>query len=120
MIVMRNELGGYSTPYDKETLMKLTYELEKENLALKEKMSKLICEIGDEVYAIVGSTPAVEQFYVDSIEIHKTTIWFRLISPDVRKVSFQSSDYNKRWFTDFEQAMAVLEKYQKSGRGIRV
>lgn len=40
-VVFRNELGGYSTPYDKDTLAKLYYELQKENERLTAENAKI-------------------------------------------------------------------------------
>ncbi len=40
-VVFRNELGGYSTHYDKDTLARLYYELQKENERLTAENNKL-------------------------------------------------------------------------------
>lgn len=41
IIVFLNELGGYSTPYDKDTLARLYYELQKENERLSAENAAL-------------------------------------------------------------------------------
>lgn len=45
-VVFRNELGGYSNPYDKETLLRLYYELQKgnERLTAENAVLKIKCE----------------------------------------------------------------------------
>lgn len=41
-VVFRNELGGYSTPYDKDTLARLYYELQKENEQLRARLENAV------------------------------------------------------------------------------
>lgn len=43
-VVFRNELGGYSTPYNKDTLARLYYELQKENEHLTAENERLRAE----------------------------------------------------------------------------
>lgn len=46
-VVCRNELGGYSTPYNKDTLARLYYELQKENEHLTAENERLSKQLTD-------------------------------------------------------------------------
>lgn len=54
-VVFRNELGGYSTPYNKDTLARLYYELQKGNERLTAENAELKARLEKEVTQKVAS-----------------------------------------------------------------
>lgn len=127
-VVFRNELGGYSTLYNKDTLARLYYELQKENEHLTAENDKLrarlknaveLPKIGDEIYII-------EDGYCDCAEVceihiqEKDTIveWVQWDRSNYETPEFYDegevlmSEYNKTWFTDPDKAEAKLKELQ--------
>lgn len=117
-VVFRNELGEYSTPYDKDTLARLYYELQKENEQLTARLEKAVelPKIGDEIYII-------EDGYCDCAEVceihiqEKDTIveWVQWDRSNYETPEFYDegevlmSEYNKTWFTDRDKAIKELQ-----------
>lgn len=118
-VVFRNELGGYSTPYDKDTLARLYYELQKENDKLRARLDNAIelpCKVGDTVYWVEAwnNLPTIHKFEVLGItyKINKKGFELRVVLDEFLDPVV---DYYKDKNLFFDRAKAEAKLKEQGG-----